>query len=358
MRNEFSPKRHRPLFQLRRSKIKAIAIAFGLVGLCIVVYVLVSAAVGKKFPSAIISNNDLQKNAFLKFFYKTSDVSGKEVVILAEKVVEETKDNFIFERVTSNFMLPNEETGTITSNRGKVIRSEKSICEFIDNVVMTTNSGLLLRTERALFDSDKKVISGNSRVNITKDETKLSANSYSFDTEKNVLTLIENAKAHNSDRDINANEIIIAFDNNCDDSVKSLTANGNATLLSNNYDLSAENSLKYEAKKIEAEKNADLLYKKDKKNFRITSAKMNAFLNDKSEITEITADGNVRIKTKDSVVKADHGVYKNNKVTVSGNVVISKERGDVFGEIAELDVETENISVKKSSGVVSENKGK
>ena len=85
---------------------------------------------------------------------------------------------------------------------------------------------------------------------------------------------------------------------------------------------------------------------------------MNAFLNDKSEITEITADGNVRIKTKDSVVKADHGVYKDNKMTVSGNVVISKERGDVFGEIAELDVETENISVKKSSGIVSENKGK
>lgn len=358
MHNEFSPQKHRSLFQLRRSKIKVIAAAFGLVGACIAVYVLVSIIGGEKLVNVIVSDSGLQKNAFLKFFYKTSDASGKEVVILAEKVIEETKDNFVFERVTSNFMLPNEETGTITSNRGKIIHGERSVCEFIDNVVMTTNNGLLLRTERAIFDSNKKIISGNSRVNIAKDKVKMSAENYSFDTENNVLTLTGNAKANSDDRDVSANEIIIAFDNSRDDSVKSLTANGKATLLSNNYDLSAENLLKYDTNKIEAEKNADLLYKKDGKNFRITSARMSAFLNDKSEIAEIIADGNVRIKTRDSVVKADHGVYKGDKVTVSGNVIISKERGDVFGEVAELDMKTENISVKKSSGVVSENKGK
>ena len=59
-------------------------------------------------PATRVSRVDLQKNAFLKFLYKTNDASGKEVVITAEKVIEETKDNFIFEKVISNFMLPNE----------------------------------------------------------------------------------------------------------------------------------------------------------------------------------------------------------------------------------------------------------
>ena len=73
--------------------------------------------------------------------YKTNDASGKKVVITAEKVIEETKDNIIFEKIISNFILPNEETGAITSNFGKVIRGERSVCEFRDDVVMTTKIG-------------------------------------------------------------------------------------------------------------------------------------------------------------------------------------------------------------------------
>ena len=79
-------------------------------------------------PATRVSRVDLQKNAFLKFFYKINDASGKKVVITAEKVIEETNDNFIFEKVTSNFMPPNEETGTITSNFRKVIRGDRSVC--------------------------------------------------------------------------------------------------------------------------------------------------------------------------------------------------------------------------------------
>ena len=65
-------------------------------------------------PATRVSRVDLQKNAFLKFFYKINDASGKKVVITTEKVIEETKGNFNFEKLTSIFMPPNEETGTIT----------------------------------------------------------------------------------------------------------------------------------------------------------------------------------------------------------------------------------------------------
>lgn len=330
--------------------------AFGLVGFFIIGYIIISVLGSKSFPRAKIRAIDLKKNAFLKFFYKTSDASGKEVVIIAEKVIEETKDNFIFEKVTSNFMLPNDETGKITSNFGKVVRGNRSLCEFKDNVVMTTKSGMLLRTDTAVFDSEKRIISGNSRINIIKEETKLSADKYIFDIEENILTLTQNAKAFNQDRDVIADKLIIALDNGSDDSVKQLIATGNASLKSANYDLSAKDSLVYEENKIKAAKNVELVYKKDNKNLNIKSDEMRAFLNDKSEITDIFADGNVRIKTKDSVVKADQAVYKNtDKVTASGNVIISKEQGDIFGEEAELDLNTENVIVKKSSGIVGTN---
>ena len=354
---EISTKKQRKLFRLRRSKIKTIAVAFGLSGFLIIGYVIVSILSSKQFPTTRISGVDLQRNAFLKFFYKTNDASGKEVVITAEKVIEETKDNFIFEKVTSNFMLPNEETGTITSNFGKVIRGDRSVGEFRDNVVMTTKSGMLLRTDIAVFDSGKSVISGESRINITKEETKLSADKYSFNTEKNVLTLTQNAKAYNKNQNVVADELIIALDNENDDSIKQLIATGNASLISVDYDLSAKDSLLYEQNKIRATKNAELIYKKDNKNLNVKSDQMDAFLSKKSDIEEIFADGNVQIKTKDSVVKADHAVYKSsNKVIASGNVVISKEQGDIFGEEAELDLNTENVVVKKSSGIVGTDK--
>ena len=102
--------------------------AFGLIGFLIMGYVIVSILSRKKFPTKRVSGVDLQKNAFLKFLYKTNDASGKKVVITTEKVIEETKGNFNFEKLTSNFMPPNEETETIISNFGKVIRGDCSMC--------------------------------------------------------------------------------------------------------------------------------------------------------------------------------------------------------------------------------------
>lgn len=359
MYKEVQEKKRGKLFRLRRTKIKTIAIAFWLVGFFIICYVAVSILSSKRFPTVRIGGVDLQKNTFLKFFYKTSDASGKEVVVTAEKVVEETKDNFIFEKVTSNFILSNDETGTITSNFGKVVRGNRSMCEFRDNVVMTTKSGMLLRTDVAVFDSEKNVISGNSRINITKEETKLSSDKYTFNTEKNILTLTQNAKAYNRDRDVTANELTIVLDNENDDSVRQLIASGNAFLKSADYDLFAKDRLMYEQNKIKATKDVELIYKKDGKNLNVKSDQMDAFLSDQSDIKEIFADGNVIIKTKDSVVKANHAVYKdNNKVIASGNVVISKKQGDIFGEEAELDTNTENVVIKKSSGIVGTSTGK
>ena len=68
--------------------------SFGLIGFLIMGYVIVSILSSKQFPTTRVSGVDLQKNAFLKFLYKINDASGKKVVITAEKVIEEAKDNF------------------------------------------------------------------------------------------------------------------------------------------------------------------------------------------------------------------------------------------------------------------------
>lgn len=336
---------------LMRAKI--IACAFMFAGLTTII-ALFSLTRDKQFPVVDICDIALKKNTFLKFFYKTSDASGKEVTITAEKVVEETKDNFVFEKIVSNFMLPNKKIGIVTSDFGKLIRKDRSVCKFKGNVVMTGNDDLSMKTNDAIFDSGSGVISGKSAINVKKGETELSANRYSFDIEKNTLMLVKNAKACNKNEKLFSDELIIALDGENANSIKRFVAKGNISVLSNEYDLQAKNSLIYERKRIRAMKNVNFAYKGNNKNFTVKSDQMSALLNNKSKISEVAADGNVVIRTKDSVVKADHAVYRKNsdKIIASGNVMISKKQGDIFGEAAELDLKTERVSVKKSSGVV------
>ena len=58
-------------------------------------------------------------------------------------------------------MPPNEETGTITSNFRKVIRVDRSVCQFRENFVMTTKSGILLLTYIAVLILKKVLFGGN-----------------------------------------------------------------------------------------------------------------------------------------------------------------------------------------------------
>ena len=65
-------------------------------------------------------------------------------------------------------MPPNEDTGTITSNFGKVVRGDRSVCQFRENFVMTTKSGILLLTYIAVFNSEKSVFWGNLELILQK----------------------------------------------------------------------------------------------------------------------------------------------------------------------------------------------
>ena len=365
-----------------RSKVRLIAVVFGIAAFSGAVYLVQSIIKGERLAKVSVGGFDAEKNAFLNFFYKTQDASGKEVTITSKKVTEKTKDSYIFEGVESNFALPNQETGTITADLGKVVRnsenkknnidrndsgdaenSARDICEFRNNVVMSTKSGLSLRTNEATFNSKSKVISGESHINIDRDDIKISADQYSFNTAKNILELKKNARAISKGREISSEKMTVFIDNSQAEAIKKVIAEGNVRLKSADYDLYTKGNLTYGNSQISAGNPVSFKYRKDGRVFVITSYKMKAFLSKNEtnsgdrDITEVLAEGNVVIKSQYSTVKADNAVYekKKGKILARGNVVISQEMGDIFGEEAELDLSTGVVNIKKSSGIVGDN---
>lgn len=389
--SRYSGVRHRhSSARLHRLKVRIAAAVLGMTALFAIAYLSLCIIRGERLVKIGFGGFDFEKNAFLNFFYKTQDASGKEIVITSKKVIEENKDSYIFEDVKSDFSLSNKESGTITADKGKIIKKSssenlsknineenvgpsgsvennikddgnnnddnKGICEFKDNVVMATKSGLSLKTDKATFDSQSKIIYGESPISITKNEAKITAKGYRFDTDKNVLELKQNAKVVVRDREIISDQMTIFIDNSKSESLKKVIAKGNVRLKSVGYDLFTPDSLVYEDNQLRAEHSVELKYRDGGGIYTITSYKMVAFLkknkSNSNEIYEILASGNVQIKTKDAIVKSDRAIYKKNlgKIEAYGSVIISREIGDIFGEKAELDLNTGMVSIKKTSG--------
>ena len=85
---------------------------------------------------------------------------------------------------------------------------------------MTKKSGILLLTYIAVFNSEKSVIWGESRINITKVETKLSETNIVLILKKMFLHLHKIQKTNNKNRNVYIEK---------DDSIKLLIAKGDAS---------------------------------------------------------------------------------------------------------------------------------
>lgn len=310
----------------------------------------------KQFIKFDAKKSDIEKNTFSNFSYKTYDAKGKEIVVTSDKVSEEKKDNYTFENFKSSFVLSSGECGEVSAKIAKAINGDKTVCDFIGNVKLTTDSGLLMKSEKAFANFNTKIITGSTPVSITKNGFNLSGDNYHFDINKHILILTGTAKGNSEKqkRKISSEKMTIQFS---DKDIKSLEANGKSSFISPDYELYAKKSITYKVGQLHAESNVNLLYKKDASTFNIKSDKMNAILDEKSSIVEAFAYGNLIIKTKDAIVRSNKGSFKNDKIVAIGNVRISSEHGDVFGEIAELNVSTGAISVKKSSGIINDSKG-
>jgi LPS export ABC transporter protein LptC len=334
----------------RRVKIKFISILFVLLAAGIFV-ALVTVILDTK--NAILGGNFLKLNgsSVSKIKLKTHH-NGKEITMESENVFYgNQKDVYTLKNMVSSFALPNGELLTVSADTVKAVRKDKTECEFMGNVKLSTKSGLLIETTRLLADFNKKIATGTDEVVISQDDSKISAKEYFFDMEKNTVTLINNAKGLFKANKINSDKLVICFDDMYKKSIRSMEAFGNITYVTDAYTLKAQKSILYSANKVEAYENVILLYKKDGDNYDIRSNSMCAKINN-GKLDDIEALGSLIIKTKNATIRADRGILSGDKINVFSNVIISGKHGNIFGDAATLDLVTRDILINKSSGVV------
>jgi lipopolysaccharide export system protein LptA len=326
----------------RRVKIKFISILFGLLAAGIFI-VLVTVILDTK--NALL--DDGSSASRIKF--KTHGRNKGEIVAEVDSIYGDQKGVYSLKNMVSSFTLSNGELLTICADRVKAVRKDKMECEFLGNVKLSMESGLLIETRRLFADFNKKTATGTDEVVIFQDDTRLSAKEYIFDMEKNTAILINDAKGFLKADKINADKLVICFDDMYKKSIRSMEAIGNAVYIADTYTLKAKRSILYSMDKVEAQEKVVLFYKKDGNNYDIRSDFMHAKINN-GKLDDIEAFGSLIIKTKDVAIRADRGILKGDKINVSSNVIISGKHGNILGDVATLDLTTNDVFINKVNG--------
>jgi lipopolysaccharide export system protein LptA len=326
------------------------------VALGVVIALAIPVISAKKLISSIDINLKGKNNAFSKVTFKTKDDKGREISLSSDKVSEAKKDNFIFENMTLTFSMSNGENGTVSADITKAVRADQTLCEFIGNVRLKTDAGLLIETEKSLVDFTKKIASGNAGIMISRKDVKASSREYLFDINENVLTLTGDVKGFLRTDKVTSDKKIIHFAEEYGKSAKSIEVIGNAFYVATNYQLRARKNILHSGNNVEAHEQVILLYKKNDNRYDVRSDHMHALLDEHGTISDIVATGSLIIKTKDATIRANRGVLKSDVVTVHDNVMVSSSQGDIFGDVAVLDIRNGDISVNNSSGIIDDKK--
>ncbi|MDR1982203.1 MAG: LPS export ABC transporter periplasmic protein LptC [Holosporaceae bacterium] len=336
----------------RRTRIKLISIFFAVVAIGIFIVIIIFTAKTKRAISLENSPNP-QKNFFSEIKFRTYDLKGKEINVKSESIYENKKNNYVFKNMVSNFTMPNGEILTISSDITNAIREDRMQCEFIGNVKLSTDSGLIMKTKSLFVDFNKKIAHGNTEVVISQDDTQVSGKKYFFDMNKNVLILTGNANGLLKSDRVHADMLVIRFNDMHEKNIKNIDAIGNATYTTKDYVLKAQKNILYSSNRIDAQSDAILLYKKNGNDYDIRSDSMQAEINN-GRLDNIKTNTSLTIKTNNATIRADRGVLKDDIIEVLGNVVISGEQGNIFGNSATLNVKTGDVFISKSSGIVND----
>ncbi|MDR1333923.1 MAG: LPS export ABC transporter periplasmic protein LptC, partial [Holosporaceae bacterium] len=210
----------------RRRKIKWLSIAFGVGATAIFAVSAFFLISNKKEMLQKIALKQIG-NSFSNIDFKTYDRLGKEISIISDNVCVDQEGNYIFKNLVSTFTLANGEPLTISAVTTKALREDKTECEFIGNVKLSTESGLLLESEKLFVDSNKKIAKGDTSVVISQQDTQLSAQKYFYDVNSNTFTLSENAQGTLKTDKVSANQLIIRFDDAHGKKMGSMDALGN-----------------------------------------------------------------------------------------------------------------------------------
>ena len=296
-----------------------------------------------------------EKNEFSDVVYTSFDENLNKITLKSSKVKETNNEIFDFDNMATTFNISQEETATIFADKTRFVSKDSKQCEMIGNVKLSTEEGLLLETEKSFVDIDKKFACGNTDIRITQDDTKFFAKKYQFDMGKKVVTLMKNVNGNISGDLITADKLVVEFDKVIGKDLKKVHAFGNSSYKTSQYDLRATKDIIYTKEHAEANGNVNLDLKKDKRNYFVESEHMTVEFQ-KNVIKKVIAQNNLKIKIDNMTsIKGNHGVLAGDFLTVTGNTVISNEKGKILCKKAILNTKTNDIKVYDSKGIIKRN---
>ena len=154
---------------------------------------------------------------------------------------------------------------------------------------------------------------------------------------------------------VTADKLVVEFDKVIGKDLKKVHAFGNSSYKTAQYDLKAIKEIIYTKKYTEANGNVNLDLKKDKRNYFVEAEHMTMEFQ-RSIVKKVIAQNNLKIKIDNTTsIKGNHGVLVGDFLTVTGNVVISNEKGKILCKKAILNTKTNDIKVYDSKGIIRRN---
>jgi hypothetical protein len=351
------------LYKRRKFYITALTVVFVVIALAIALLLFKMIVAGSKRTACdeVVSHGG-DESSFRDLSYAMHTKDGKEITIKSDKVIETGKNRYVFENVKSTFTLSSGDVVTVQADITNATNESRTKCDLSGNVRLFTKSGLSLQTQKAFVDFDKKIVQGNGEVALelsptnekSGKKTALKGKNFCFDFHKNTLTVLESVKGNVNANTITSGNIVICFENPAEGSVKKIDATQNPTFATKYYTVSAKNSIVYSPGKVHANGNVIFAYHKSDKNIRLKSEDATVTIDDGGNVSNIVINSAFTAHTPNAIIMADRGLFADNRISAFGNVVISGDDGDIFGESAVFDVSSGEIQLNKSSGIVSE----
>ncbi len=339
----------------RKWRIRVISLLFlGAAG--IIVY---KVGLSVLVVSHVIHQNKLIKakefNEFSDVTYTSFDKNSNQIQMTSSKIKESNKEIFDFSDMKTTFNISPNETATIIADQTHFVSRESKQCNLKGNVKLTTEGGLILETKESFIDIDNKIAKGNTDVTITEKDVKLVSKKYHFDLEKKIVTLITNVKGKINNDQMYADKLIIEFKKSIGKDIKKIQAFGNSSYVTSQYDLKAKDKIIYEVNHAEAYGDVNLKFRQNRHNYLVKS---NSLLFDFNNniIKKVNANKKLIIYIDNStVIRGDSGVLEHDLLTITGNTVISNEKGNIICKKAILNTRTNDIKIYNSKGVIKKN---
>lgn len=394
---------------IRKHKIRAVSFVFCIVAFGMVIIALRPVLRMTKLLASSDRTKTVKTNTFDEVDITIYDAKDRKVDVSASQASIK-KDNATLDKMTSSFTLSNGEKCEISSDSANTL--SKELIEFKGNVQLKTGSGLSLSTNQVVVDLEQKSAAGKSYIEVSKGNNHLSGDGYRINLDKKYLTLSRNAKVHNDSANIEANQLEATLNENnklgnvqasgnvkCYSKKHSITATrvsfnnnklemkgnvqitdltknerirgnsavfflnnankvtsaeiiGNSEYSSRNYKLKAKN-IRYNNVLLQAKGNVYFDYQKNGQKYNIVSDSLTAKIINR-KISQVKTDDKLTIKTNHDTIKANSCVMRGNKLFLHGDVSAKSEIGNIFGDRAELNLATGEVTVGNCSGVIEE----